>query len=561
MNCLGISCYFHDAAAALVVDGTIVAAAEEERFTRLKHDDSFPRNAIKCCLSEAGLAVSDLDLVCFYEKPLRKLERTLEMGWRWRGRSTSSLRHQLRRLVHEELTLEGALEKIIGYHGPVLYCEHHLSHAASAFFSSGFDEAAILTVDGVGEWATLSKYRGSGITLEKLAEIHYPNSLGLFYSTITAFLGFRPNTDEYKVMGLAAYGRPRYVDQMRRLIKVYEDRSFALNMDYFAFPYDDDCMYTQALTEVLGIPRAGGSPIKQEHTDIAASLQEFLNEIVVGIANDLHRETACSRLCLAGGVALNGITNWRIIQCTPFEEIFVQPAAGDSGAALGAALFAYHSSAKQRKLHRHTTLLGPAFSDPEIRRTLVSAGARFEELDQAEVVERAAELIHANQIVGWFQGRMEFGPRALGCRSILANPCNPHMKDILNKRVKFREDFQPFAPAVLVEHVGEYFAIDFPTPYMLLIPGVLPQACGIIPSVVHVDRTARVQTVDAADNPLFYRLIQAFAKRSGVPVLLNTSFNVQGEPIVCTPADAYSCFRGSDIDALFMGPYLVRKEV
>jgi carbamoyltransferase len=562
MHCLGFSCYYHDAAAALVSDGRVVAAAEEERFTRRKHDDSFPRHAIQFCLDRAGLAPADLDRVCFYEKPLRKLERTLAVGRRWQGRSTALVRRQLARLLNEELFLERVLAANLGYHGEVLYCEHHLSHAASAFYPSPFDDAAVLTLDGVGEWATLAKYRGHGTCLEKLAEIHYPHSLGLLYAALTSFLGFRANTDEYKVMGLAAYGQPSYLERIRRLIHVKEDGSFELDLAYFSFPYDEERMFSDALAELLGPPFPREARIDERRMNIAASLQQVLEEVVVGIARGLYAQSGCPRLCLAGGVALNGVANWRILEATPFTELFIQPAAGDSGGALGAALYACHDGGVPRRLDgEHTTLLGPEFPNEEIERLLKARGARFERLTEGELYDRTAELLAADQVVGWFQGRMEFGPRALGCRSILANPCNPRMKEILNARVKLREDFRPFAPAVLAERAAEYFELDRPSPYMLLISPVRPELRGLIPAVVHVDGTARVQTVDRAVNPRFYALIEAFAALSGVPIVLNTSFNVQGEPIVCSPEDALACFQGTDIDFLVLGDFLVHKDV
>jgi carbamoyltransferase len=561
MRCLGFSCYYHDAAAALVIDGEVVAAAEEERFTRRKHDASFPRHAIRFCLDHAGLFPADLDRVCFYEKPLRKLERTLAMGRRWHDRAAALVRRQLAGLVNEELFIERVLAENLGYHGEVLYCEHHLSHAASAFYPSPFDDSAVLTLDGAGEWATLAKYQGRGNLLEKLAEIHYPHSLGLLYAALTSFLGFRANSDEYKVMGLAAYGRPLYLEQIRRLVHVHRDGSFALDLGYFSFPYDDERMYSDALIELLGPPFPREAPVSERQMDIAASLQQILEEIVVEIARGLYEETRCPRLCLAGGVALNGVANWRIRERTPFTELFIQPAAGDSGGAVGAALCAYYAAGRPRRPGGYSPLLGPQYDNVDVERLLVARGARFEKLAEDELCARTAELLAADQVVGWFQGRMEFGPRALGCRSILANPCNPDMKDILNARVKFREDFRPFAPAVLAERAGEYFDLDVPSPYMLLIPQVRPEVCNLIPAVVHVDRTARVQTVDRATNPRFYALLEAFAARSGVPVVLNTSFNVQGEPIVCTPEDAWSCFLRAGIDFLVIGDYLVHKDV
>ena len=563
MNVLGLSCYYHDAAATLLRDGRIVAAAEEERFTRKKHDNAFPALSIAYCLEEAGIRPLDLDAVCFYEKPFRKVERMLVSSARWSKNSNDYLQQQLSLAVHERLFLENVLRKEVGYEGPVLFMEHHLAHAASAYYLSGFEEAAVITVDGVGEWATTAQYIGRGSQLEEVREIHYPHSLGLLYSTITAFLGFKVNNDEYKVMGLASYGQPRLLDKIWELVKLYPDGSFELDLDYFSFMYDPDRMYSDRLVALLGPPRTPGDVITDHHKDLASSLQKAFEEVMITMGRAFHE--ACGGLenvCLAGGTALNCVSNGRFIQETPFKRIWVQPASGDSGGAMGAALYAYLAlQGKKPESVEHSSLLGPSFSNGEIRRLLDDRGVSYQELDEQQLIQRTADLIWENMIVGWFQGRMEFGPRALGCRSILANPCNADMKDVLNSRVKFREDFRPFAPAVLKERAQEYFEIDFDSPYMLFATQVKPGMGQKIPAITHVDNSARVQTVDKRHNPRFYRLVEAFSKISGVPVVINTSFNIRGEPIVCTPEDALNCFMNTGIDFLVMGDFLVEKEV
>ena len=561
MNVLGVSAYYHDAAAALVADGRIVAAAEEERFTRRKHDSRFPTSAIAWALADAGLGVDDLDFVCFYEKPFRKLERLLACGRQTHPKSAALVRQQLARTAHERLWVDRVLEQTIGYTGRVGYVEHHLAHAASAYYVSGFADAVILTVDGVGEWATTAHYRGSGGAIEKIREIHYPDSLGLFYSTFTAFLGFTVNNDEYKVMGLASYGTPTEVDKVRRVIALNDDGSFGLSREHFSFAYDKERMYSDAFVELFGPPRPPGDPITAEHANLAASVQQVLEEAMVGLVSSCYEPDGPDALCLAGGVALNCVANTRLIDATPFRRFAIQPAAGDGGGALGAALYAQYAMAPETftQSGRHTTLLGPAFSDEAICDFLDARGVSYERPGEDELCRQAAELVHQGQILGWFQGRMEFGPRALGSRSIVANPCRPEMKDVLNRRVKFREDFRPFAPAVLAEHAGDYFECPFESPHMLFVAPVRAGKRNVIPSVTHTDGTARLQTVTREEQPRFYRLIEQFGRLSGVPAVINTSFNVRGEPIVCTPEDAYHCFMKTDIDALVMGDALVTK--
>jgi carbamoyltransferase len=454
--------------------------------------------------------------------------------------------------------VETTIRERLGFSGPVYFSEHHLSHASSTFFLSPFEEAAILTVDGVGEWATCAQLVGRGATVAKRREIRYPHSLGLLYSTLTAFLGFKVNDAEYKIMGLASYGKPRFRAEFDQLMKLHADGSFTLSLPYFSYMYDGEKMYSTELESLLGPPRHSHEPIDERHRDLAASLQAVTEDAMVALAGSCRHETA--NLCLAGGVAYNCVANSQVVARSGFKRVFIQPAAGDSGAALGAALWASHEVMNvPRRPSEHNTMLGPAFSEKEILEGLERFDVRFVRLEEAELCRRVAALIHKDLIVGWFQGRMEFGPRALGGRSILANPCSPGMKDILNARVKFREEFRPFAPAVAAEAASTYFKLDGPSPFMLLAPRVCPERAAEIPSVTHVDGTARVQTVSATQQPLFHRLIRSFAELSGVPVLINTSFNIQGEPIVCTPEDAIQCFLGTDIDFLAIGPFLVSK--
>jgi carbamoyltransferase len=559
---LGISCHYHDAAAAIVRHGEVIAAAEQERFSRRKHDSRFPIDAAFFCLQHAKLKINNVDVVAFYERPLLKFDRVLRCGRRWRDRSGALVHRQLAASLHERLALEEIVRVRLNYTGPVMFFDHHLSHAASAFFASPFDEAAILTVDGVGEWATTAEYIGSGQNIRPLREIHYPDSLGLLYSTLTAFLGFKVNNDEYKVMGLAGFGRPRMRDKVERLIRLFPDGSYRLNLEYFSFMFDDDRMFSHDLVELLGPPRVDGEPITPFHQDLAASLQAVLEDALIGMARTLYESAEQSRnLCLAGGVALNGVANWRLYADTPFEAVWVQPAAGDSGGAVGAALMASYAGGARREPRRFSAMLGPKFSNTEIEIVLRQEGVTYEWYLEEELLARTAELILKDRIIGWFQGRMEFGPRALGCRSILANACNPDMQNILNRRVKFREDFRPFAPAVLAENADEFFDVPFESPYMLFVNPVREDKRTVIPSVIHVDGTARVQTVARDDNPRFYRLLQEVERRCGVPVVINTSFNIRGEPIVCSPRDAVRCFLKTDIDFLMIGDFIVEKAV
>lgn len=561
MNVLGVSCFYHDSAACLVRDGEILAAAEEERFSRRKHDHSFPQMAIDYCLRRAGIEGRQLDAVAFYEKPLRKLERALHVGKSFGDCSTELVDLEIRQFAYEGAHIGRRLQEALGFSKAIHYSEHHLSHAASAFFPSPFEDAAVLTVDGVGEWATASQFLGTDRQLTLKREISYPHSLGMLYAAMTAYLGFEVNEGEYKVMGLASYGEPKHVDKLEQLIELLPDASFRNNLEYFSYPYSIHKMYTDNLIELLGPERHSDEDVTQRHMDIASSLQVVTERAMIGLVRSFRRYTDTPNLVLAGGVAHNVVANTRILEDGTFKNLFVQPASGDSGAAIGAALYTYYHALERPRLTNATynTCLGPAFSAEEIERSLVEHGLAAERIDFPTLAKKTAELIRDDFIVGWFQGSMEFGPRALGNRSLLANACNPKMKDILNSRVKLREDFRPFAPAVLEEVASEYFVLDGPSPFMLLTPQVQARRRDEIPAVTHVDGSARVQTVSAEQNPRFHRLIHEFGQLTGIPVIINTSFNVRGEPIVCSPDDAITCFLRTEIDFLVIGDWLVSK--
>lgn len=560
MNILGISCHYHDAAACIVKDGKVIAAAEEERFTRKKHDYSFPENAIEYCLGQAGVRAGQLDYVGFYEKPVLKFTRMLETHIDNWPKSIIQFTRAVPAWLTEKLRVPSLIKDRTGYPGKVIFIKHHLSHAASAFLPSPFDEAAIITWDAVGEWTTVAYGAGKGSRLMMEKEIQFPSSIGMFYSTMTAFLGFKVNSDEYKVMGLASYGRPKYYDQMRRWITQLEDGSFALSMEYFDYPHSFR-MYSSMVQKEFGKPRKPEAEVTEYHMDLAASLQKLTEETMLKIAKHVKRETGQKNLCMAGGVALNVVANKLILEQAGFERIFVQPASSDAGGALGVAMYIYNSILDNPRTFVMTNAyLGPGFSTDEIRRFLEKEKIPFREYETDEkLLQRTAELIYANNIIGWFQGRMEYGPRALGSRSILANPTNPEMKDILNNRVKHREDFRPFAPVTVEEEAEDYFNIRQPDPFMVMLCDVKKGKEKLIPSVTHVDGTARLQTTTEADNKRYYNLIKTFKKLSGVPVLINTSFNVRGEPIVCTPRDAYRCFAGTGIDYLVMDRFIIAK--
>ncbi len=588
---LGISAYYHDSAAALVRDGEIVAAAQEERFTRVKHDAGFPTNAVAFCLRQAGLNVEDLDYVGFYDKPLRKFERLLETYLAFAPAGYASFRQALPVWVKEKLHLPREMDARLGgrYRGRYVFTEHHESHAASAFFPSPFEEAAILTMDGVGEWGTTAYGYGRGNRITLTHEIRFPHSLGLLYSAFTYYTGFKVNSGEYKVMGLAPYGRPMYKDLiLRHLLDLKPDGSFRMDMSYFN--------YCQGLTMTSerfhrlfgGPPRRPESRLTQREMDLAASVQVVTEEVVLRAARHVHRQTGSRNLVLAGGVALNCVANGRLLREGPFERIWIQPAAGDAGGALGVALFAWHQLLDRPRTARrndaqHGSLLGPAFSDEEIVALLDRVGAVYTSCaDEDELCAAVARHIAAEKVVGWFQGRMEFGPRALGARSILGDARSPTMQATMNLKIKFRESFRPFAPIVLREYVDQYFETrpGEDSPYMLLVAPVrqelrTPPADGyerawgieklnyprsVIPAVTHVDYSARIQTVDRERNPLLYKLMREFHRLTGCPVMINTSFNVRSEPIVCTPEDAWRCFLATDIDVLVLGKQILLKE-
>jgi carbamoyltransferase len=593
MRVLGISAFYHDSAAALVEDGRIVAAAQEERFTRKKHDSSFPKNAIAYCLEEAGAEIDELDHAVFYDKPFLKFERLLETYLALAPRGFPSFRMAMPLWLKEKLfqksLLKGELKKFAPSFDPnrLLFCEHHLSHAASAFYPSPFEEAAVLTMDGVGEWATTSAAIGSGKNLEVFREIHFPHSLGLLYSAFTYYTGFKVNSGEYKVMGLAPYGEPKYKKLiLDNLIDLKPDGSFRLDLSYF-----DYCtgltMTNERFSALFGQPvRVPDKLLTDFHMDVAASVQAVLDEVVLRLTRSLAKETGAKNLCLAGGVALNCVANGKVLLDGAFENIWIQPAAGDAGGAIGAALAAAHIFKDQpRKTNggdgMFGSFLGPSFSQAEIEQRLHTSGARFAVLSEDEMIAKTVAALADQQAVGWFQGRMEFGPRALGARSILGDPRAPTMHRNLNLKVKYRESFRPFAPSVLREDVSDWFELDSDSPYMLLVSGVRKDRCrsmtsdervlfGIdklniarseIPAVTHVDYSARIQTVHANTNPLFHRLLTRFKEKTGCPVLVNTSFNVRGEPIVCTPEDAFRCFMGNELDLLVVGNCVLKKDI
>lgn len=585
MNILGISAFYHDSAAALVQGGDIVAAAQEERFTRKKHDSGFPFRAVESCLKAAGLSIADIEYVAFYEKPFLKFERLLETYLSFAPRGISSFLKAMPVWMKEKLWMKEILARDLGYKGPILFPKHHSSHAASAFYPSPFERAAFLTMDGVGEWTTTSFGTGAGNTIRILSELKFPHSLGLLYSAFTYYTGFKVNSGEYKVMGLAPYGRPRFTNLiLSRLVDLKPDGSLRLNMEYFDYCTGLTMTNEKFNTLFAGPPRRPESPVTQKEMDLAASLQSVTEEAVVRMARHVARATGEKNLCLAGGVALNCVANGKIVKEKIFENIWIQPAAGDAGGALGAALYAwYQHLGNTRRLQRPDaqkgSYLGPEFSNADIKKFLSQSGAPAEFLEADSLCRKVADLLATEKVVGWFQGKMEFGPRALGNRSILGDARSVAMQETMNLKIKFRESFRPFAPSVLKEKAREYFDLEVESPYMLLVGGVAPskrvsppaeekQAFGIerlkikrseIPAVTHVDYSARVQTVDEKTNPLYHRLLKTFDEKYHCPVLINTSFNVRGEPIVATPEDAYRCFMRTNIDYLVLGNYLLDK--
>ena len=565
MYVLGISCFYHDAGAALLRDGELIAAAEEERFNRRKHYNDFPAQTIHYCLRQAGIAIEGVDHIVFYEKPLTKFSRILETVLAEWPRSYKLWIKAVPVWLAGKLDHRKRIRQELNTAQDILFCPHHISHAASAFLASEFDEAAIMTVDGVGEWTTTAWGVGRGTDIEMRQEIRFPHSIGLLFSAITAYLGFRVNDAEWKVMGLAAYGTPRYLDQFRQVVQTRDDGSFRLDMRYFAHSYSTRRTFHRRWERLFGQPqRRPEAELTDFHADIAASGQKLVEELLLGMAQHVHETTQLDNVCIAGGVGLNCVANWRILTETGFKKIFIQPAAGDSGGALGAALYVYNTvlGHPRRFVMRHACY-GPEFSDDEIVTTLKHNGVRYRVYDgEEQLLAYTAQQIAEGKVVGWFQGRMEFGPRALGSRSLLADARNPHMKAIINQKVKFREPFRPFAPAVLKEHAHRYF--DMPAgmdaPFMLLVPDVLPEKREAIPAVTHQDGTGRVQTVTEELNGRYYRLIRTFADRTGVPVVINTSFNVRGEPIVCTPQDALNTFVNTGIDVLVIGNAVVTEK-
>ena len=565
MNILGISCFYHDSAACLLRDGEIVAAVQEERFTRKKHDSSFPHNSVNWCLGEAGIGVKDLDFVVFYEKPWIKFERILETSLSY---APSGIRQFIRAMplwLKQKFWMPDVIRKELGYEGKVLFTGHHDSHAASAFYPSPFKEAAFLTMDGVGEWETASFGVGSGNDIDMRHVLKFPHSLGLFYSAFTYYCGFRVNSGEYKLMGLAPYGEPRYAKLIRdELVDIKEDGSFKLDMRYFG--YCDGLRMTNARFEKLfgGPPRMPETKITQKEMDIAASAQQVTEDIMLRMARHVHEATGQENLCLAGGVSLNCVGNGRILREGPFKRIWIQPASGDAGGALGSTLLVWYKYLGNKRGadgindSQKSSLLGPHYSDGQIEDYLKRGNIPYRKLSYGEIPKAVSDLIARGKVIGWFQGRLEFGPRALGARSIIGDARDPEMQSKMNLKIKFRESFRPFAPTVLKEKASEWFDLGTESPYMLLTAPV-KAARSAIPAVTHVDHSARVQTVKREDNPLYYDMIDAFFRETGCPVIINTSFNVRGEPLVCSPEDAYKCFMRTDMDYLSMGPFLLDK--
>ena len=590
---LGISAYYHDSAAAVLVDGNVISAAQEERFSRRKHDPRFPSQAIRACLDQAGLSISDLDAVTYYEKPLLTFERLLEtyIGASPRGGRSfvAAMQTWLKEKLFLKRTIQQKLQTMAGDGLAIpqlLFSEHHLSHAAAAFFPSPFASSAVLCMDGVGEWATTSAWMGTGNEIKPLWELSFPHSLGLLYSAFTFYCGFKVNSGEYKLMGLAPYGEPKYVEIIKNnLIDIKKDGTFRLNLKYFKF-HRGFRMTSQRFHALFGQPpRNPESDLRPFHMDLAASIQVVTEDIVLALARSLHKETGAKNLCLAGGVALNCVANGRLLREGPFDNIWIQPASGDAGSALGAALVTWHQHFNQTRTSSpkdamRGTYLGPAFSNQVICSYLESQNIPFQSQNDEQLFNSVATLLDEGKVVGWFNGRMEFGPRSLGARSILGDPRNQDMQSVMNLKIKYRESFRPFAPAVLADHVQNQFELDQSSPYMLIVAPVKKELCtpmtqeqdqlfGIdklnvprssLPAVTHVDYSARVQTVHAETNPRFHGLLSAFHARTSCPTLVNTSFNVRGEPIVCTPEDAYHCFMRTEMDVLVLENQILLKE-
>ena len=586
MNILGISAFYHDSAACLVKDGEIVAAAQEERFTRKKHDQSFPKNAIRYCLEAGGITEKDIDFVSFYEKPFLKFERILETYLSYAPSGFLSFIKAIPVWIKQKLWIKDLIASELHYDGKIIFPEHHEAHAASAFYPSPYQDAAVLTMDGVGEWATTSLAIGRGSSLEVVKEIHFPHSLGLLYSAFTFYTGFKVNSGEYKVMGLSPYGEPIYVRKIfDHLVDLKPDGSFRLDQSYFNY-CTGLTMTSSKFHELFGgPPRSSSEPLTQHHMDLAASIQAATEEIVLRLTRSIRQETGIRNLCLAGGVALNCVANGKVLRDGNFDGLWVQPAAGDAGGALGAAFAVHHIHLKQPRTATVKdkmcgSYLGPQFEQADIERRLTAAGAKFTVLNDEELFAVGAIALAEGKAVGWFQGRMEFGPRALGGRSILGDARSPTMQSVLNLKVKYRESFRPFAPAVLREDVADWFELDGDSPYMLLVADVIKNRRRImtkeeqklfgieklnvprseIPAVTHVDYSSRIQTVHRETNPRFYALLQAFKKETGCPIIVNTSFNIRGEPIVGSPEDAFRCFMGTEIELLTVGNCVLWKQ-
>lgn len=570
MYILGISCYYHDSSACLIKDGRIIAAAEEERFTRKKHDNSYPINAIKFCLEYGKIKANQLRCICFYEKPLLKFQRILNQHLQMAPFSFKTFNNFFQSWIKNKLLIKSSIKESLDYKGEIYFIEHHQAHAASSFFTSPFKKAAFLTIDGVGEWDTTVYGIGNENNLKILKKIEFPHSLGLLYSTITAYLGFSVNNSEYKVMGLAPYGdmnkkTNEYYIKLKKVLHMKEDGSYRLDMRYFDFHYKDR-MPSKKLCRLLGGPiNKQDSVITKRHKNIAAALQMITEELIIKILNHVYGETECDNIVLAGGCALNSVANGKILRNTKFRDIYIQPSAGDGGNSIGAALFCYNQILGNKKRYlQDNACLGPEFSDKYVRDFLDSHYIRYTEFkNKKELIKHTANLIFNHNVVGWFQGRMEWGPRALGSRSILSNACNPKMQEILNLKVKHREKFRPFAPVICEDDALKYFECDTPIPlptdFMLMVYPIKEEYHKRIPSVTHVDGSGRLQTIKRYQNPDYYDLIKTFGKLSGIPILINTSFNIRGEPIVCKPKDAYACMMGTEIDYLVMGKFLIRR--
>ncbi|HZN58603.1 MAG TPA: carbamoyltransferase [Planctomycetota bacterium] len=564
MYVLGLSCFYHDAGVALVKDGILIAAAEEERFTRKKHDSDFPINAVQYCLRAAGITIDQVDYIGFYEKPFVKFMRILETCLSAWPLSYMSWMKSMPIWLTTKLRIGRIIQERLGTEKDIIFCEHHLSHAASAFLVSPYKDAVLLSMDGVGEWTTTAYGLGRGTRMDIEGEIRFPHSIGLLFSAITAYLGFKVNDAEWKVMGLAPYGKPKYVDQFRKVVDMKPDGSFRLKMEYFAHHYSTKSMFNRRWENLFGRPRRRPeTELDEFHYDVAHSGQKIVEELVLNLARALYEKYKLPNLCIAGGVGLNCVANWKIYKETGFKNIYVQPAAGDSGGAIGTAFHIYNTLlGKERVFEMKHAYWGPEYTNDEIRAVLDAGGAAYSEVSDDELLTETARRLEAGQVIGWFQGRMEFGPRALGARSILADARNPKAKDVINAKVKFREWFRPFAPAVIKERAHEYF--DMPAgmdlPFMLMVPQVRPQYHSVLPAITHEDGTGRVQTLTPELNGRFYDLVKRFGELTGVPVVVNTSFNVRGEPIVQSPQDAHRTFLNTGIDALVIGNFIVTQK-